>query len=336
MPLLSKPLPAYSGKYDVGAVDIEVDVEAERTIGRAIWKESGEGVMKVGPSPHFMQQNQDLLETVFFTLYYPSVNTYSISRKDLDHHYWVPRPVSLIAKGYARFAHINYSIINWIFTAGLWTLAGSTKIPAVVDTPVLGSADRPISRPTERSDPQTDDALDAFPVVIFSHGMAGMRTSYSQYCGELASRGYVVAAIEHRDGSSPGTIVKRSDGTDREVVHIPFDAVTSSDDRAYTLDDFKTDQKAMRSAEVEETLSVLSSINDGNGLTIFKQNPRDEGASLDQLISRLSVSSPIIAGHSYGATLALQTLSPHPNPRLPFAGAIILDPGKQSGKLNED
>ena len=36
------------------------------------------------------------------------------------------------------------------------------------------------------------------PVVMFSHGVSGMRTTYSATCCDLASHGYLVAAIEHR------------------------------------------------------------------------------------------------------------------------------------------
>ena len=35
---------------------------------------------------------------------------------------------------------------------------------------------------------------------------------YSSVCGELASRGYVVCAIEHRDGTSPSSVIVAEDG----------------------------------------------------------------------------------------------------------------------------
>ena len=41
-----------------------------------------------------------------------------------------------------------------------------------------------------------------FPVVLFSHGLAGTRNTYSLFCSELASRGYVVLALEHACGTA--------------------------------------------------------------------------------------------------------------------------------------
>ena len=37
-----------------------------------------------------------------------------------------------------------------------------------------------------------------FPVVVFSHGLAAMRTIYCGICSDLASKGSVVVAVEHR------------------------------------------------------------------------------------------------------------------------------------------
>ena len=36
------------------------------------------------------------------------------------------------------------------------------------------------------------------PVIIFSHGLGGMRTTYSGICCDLASHGYIVVSVEHR------------------------------------------------------------------------------------------------------------------------------------------
>jgi platelet-activating factor acetylhydrolase len=61
------------------------------------------------------------------------------------------------------------------------------------------------------SPPTTNSTITAkHPLVIFSHGLAGTRNTYSQYCSALASRGYVVLAIEHRDGSGPAVSIPDS------------------------------------------------------------------------------------------------------------------------------
>jgi len=136
-------------------------------------------------------------------------------RSQKARHYWVDRPISLIAEGYARFARINNFITNGIFTGSLWLLVGGTTIPAQVDVPLQRNS----SASRQAADDARTPGEKGLPVVVFSHGMASSRTDYSQYCGELASRGYVVAAIEHRDGSGPGTIVMRHGQPDKRVFH---------------------------------------------------------------------------------------------------------------------
>lgn len=60
-------------------------------------------------------------------------------------------------------------------------IAGNTPIWAVEGVP-LTSVER----------------MEKFPLMVFSHGLGGMRTTYSSLCTDLASHGYIVAALEHR------------------------------------------------------------------------------------------------------------------------------------------
>ena len=311
MPFFSSKLPKYSGEYNVGTIDIEVPVE-KRRISDARLRDTGKPAFE--------------LETVLFSLYYPAVEE---SRSSKPHHPWVPN-IAQQAEGYARFAHINNFITNNVFTLALWTLIGSTTIPANVDVPIHGT--RSLYHDYDVEQPLDEYGLPEFPVIVFSHGMASSRTSYTQYCGELASRGFVVAAIEHRDGSGPGSVVMNQDGLSRDVFHMSEDQL---DPRPETAD-LKAMQLAMRQAEVEETVRVLRLINEGLGRELNELNSRQEGLDLAQWKGRLDMKQIVVGGHSYGATLALQALKGAPSEELPFAGGIILDPGKESGPLNDD
>ncbi|GJD03151.1 PAF-acetylhydrolase family member [Colletotrichum higginsianum] len=305
-PLLASKLPRYTGPYDVGAIDVEVPVRTPRTTSDAVFKSSGKPAFE--------------LQTVLFTLYYPATR----GSKGTGHHYWFRKPVGITAEGYARAAHFNNFISRPVFTFFLWAIAGSITIPAQVDVPLLP----PISAEGR------GEGRDEFPVVVLSHGQASSRTDYTHYCGELASRGTVVAAIEHRDGSSPASVVTAEDGTERRVMYMDQSELRGGDEM--DPDDFKFEQLAFRQAEIEETVSVLRSLHAGKGPVVFASNARKEGRDLAQWEGRLNLSQTVIAGHSFGATGALQALKGATSARNPAVGGIILDPGKSSGKLNTD
>ena len=90
----------------------------------------------------------------------------------------------------------------------------------------------------QKTNTSSDDTLSespAFPLVVFSHGLGGTRTTYSQYCGELASRGNIVLAPEHRDGSGPITVVRSATGEERSVLYLKPEDLTSVSSLRFVL-----------------------------------------------------------------------------------------------------
>lgn len=69
--------------------------------------------------------------------------------------------------------------------------------------------------------------------------------------------------------------------------------------------ELKRQQLAMRQAEIEETLHILRVINDGRGASVAEQNLRRDGVNLRNWQGRLDFDHVVVAGHSYGATLAV-------------------------------
>ncbi|TDZ41461.1 Platelet-activating factor acetylhydrolase 2 [Colletotrichum trifolii] len=307
-PLFASKLPEYTGRYGVGTIDVEVPVRTPRRTSEAVFENSGEPAFE--------------LETVLFTLYYPAAKGLRSAR---PHHRWVPKPVALTAEGYARAAHFDNFVSRPVFTFALWAVAGGIAIPAEVDVPLLPFDEEDAAKGPER-----------FPVVVLSHGQASSRTDYTHYCGELAASGVVVAAVEHRDGSGPGSVVTGRDGTERRVIYMNKKDLRGG--REMEDDEFKFEQLAFRQAEMEETMAVLRALDAGQGGDISESNARGEGLGLDAWADRLDLSQTVVAGHSFGATGALQVLKGATSfsRENPAVGGIILDPGKSSGKLNTD
>lgn len=74
-----------------------------------------------------------------------------------------------------------YSDLFWILH---FAHTGDIFVPAVEGADVAAKEDKLQS--------------EKFPVIVFSHGLGACRFFYSLLCLQLASHGFVVAAVEHR------------------------------------------------------------------------------------------------------------------------------------------
>ncbi|KAF3934997.1 hypothetical protein ABW20_dc0100670 [Dactylellina cionopaga] len=201
--VLLHSLPQYSGPYTVGIMEMELPVSSPRSFGPM--KREGRHALT--------------LETVLFNIYYPAALGTGTGRDPSGEHHswsratWLPRPRGLTAKGYAKFSNLPTPAMLAFFGATAWF----TKIPAYRNAklathwPPPYSARKGGEKVKNSAGPGPEDlpsdAKPAFPLLMFSHGLGGSRSVYSSVCGEFASYGFVVIAIEHRDGSGSRSIV---------------------------------------------------------------------------------------------------------------------------------
>lgn len=342
-PLLLSRLPAYTGPHGVGAVDIEVPLDPPRRVSDVTFRRQDHDGEK---APAFE------VETVLFTLYYPTEKKKPAGGDGQggEQLYWIPSPVSATARGYARFLGMDNGLVRGLLTAGLWLVSPwGIPIPAQVGAPVLAH--------------DKESSSSSLPVMVFTHGMLSSRTDYTSYLGELASRGVVVAALEHRDGSSPGSAIRRKDADGTVVTSTwrywfglrDLDTSTSSsaappgEEKSFDTAALKEAQLSFREAEIAAAAAVLRDLNHNPDL-VASQNARQPSSSsggssnfLSGFQNRLNTTHLLLAGHSYGGTGVLRALrstttirataSDDPNP---FTAALVLDPGKSSGPLNAD
>lgn len=294
------------------------------------------------------------LETVLMTVFYPAAfGSGHGQAPDGGSHWsretWLPRPRGRMAEGYGKFAGIGPLALPF-FAATTF----ATKLPAWRNAklaehwpPYENLLNGGAAVKSKKGDPPSGQPEQpTFPLMLFSHGLGGTRTMYAGICGEFASYGFVVCAVEHRDGSGPRSYVNHApEGhlgsfKDREEkgdmqhnksekkkkygkvdYYFPegnhFDTSPSNDKGVDT--ELRGAQIDMRISELEEAYTVMKQINDGDGAEVEKRNMRKKGyvgSSSHGLNGvnwagwkgRVLTKNVTMVGHSFGAATTVEVL----------------------------
>jgi len=139
-----------------------------------------------------------------------------------------------------------------------------------------------------------------YPLVIFSHGLAGTMNIYSTQCAALAARGFVVCALEHEDGSAMHAFTEKGES-------MPYQDVDSWEDLMVheKMVPSRAGQLEQRCAEISQALETLPEL--------IKDTPLQSSIIFDK---------PSLVGHSFGGATAIKYIHEHPNE---FANVISWD-----------
>ncbi|PCH41483.1 hypothetical protein WOLCODRAFT_119037 [Wolfiporia cocos MD-104 SS10] len=336
-------LPDVPGPFVVGATTFAIPLQQPQTIGAAKLRRTG------GNTP---REPALLLEEIVFTAFYPAdIRKPSTDgtapeklKKAMD---WVAKPVNKTIRGYAHFAKLPF----WLSNVFMGCVASRLKLPVYPNVPLLD--------PTEAS----DDPQAQWPLVFFSHGLSGTRTTYSHLCIRLASQGKVVLAMEHRDGTAPVVTShfepasaegkKRHKPKVKYYLH-PEDVMYENQEEEQTKSAFRIDQLLFRRLETYLAFMAFSDLINarpradiekslfGNIYTVWgptcAELPRHSPLWQSWTTGRVQFKENIaIVGHSFGGASTLSIIS-NPPPSLPdttshirfeplpITHALVLDP----------
>eukprot|EP00618_Florenciella_parvula_P024530 CAMPEP_0119478178 /NCGR_PEP_ID=MMETSP1344-20130328/8034_1 /TAXON_ID=236787 /ORGANISM="Florenciella parvula, Strain CCMP2471" /LENGTH=384 /DNA_ID=CAMNT_0007512329 /DNA_START=186 /DNA_END=1337 /DNA_ORIENTATION=+ len=212
---------------------------------------------------------------------------------------WLPSPRRAYAEAYAAFGGLHPFIrrlVVWVF---LGVHQGAKDMPPPLPWPS-----------SKEGEPAVAGAADAgaWPVVLFTHGLGGSATTYSSTCAELASRGAVVVAVEHKDGSAVLSTTEHCQlGSALEKV--PYDRSKSTFD----------DRNAQLQQRCEELRSVMRALTRFTAGGAKRGQMRGAYASEDVLKEaqrpmydgvlanlHLDPANTLLVGHSFGGAAALE------------------------------
>ncbi|WVW81392.1 hypothetical protein I302_103384 [Kwoniella bestiolae CBS 10118] len=297
--LFSRQLPDYTGSYPVGVLDVEFPIEPQ-TIGSFRHKKL-----------HTAGQAGIEIDTVLFSLFYPCQTEVQGAQSEGKGTVWFPR-ASPTVNGFLRMAGIENSLIRALAYVGALSAVHGLKFPSHQRAPIL-----------------PPPSGGKWPLIIFSHGVGCSRLMYTHICGELASRGYVVAAVEHRDGTGPSAKITSEDGKERDVDFLRWTDIDWPDRPAdqQPKDDntLRHDQLKIRLVEMESTIEIIRKITEGtleNGSGRLLASRTLDWSKWKGLVE-VGEGKVCLAGHSFGGTAAIVAAA---NPRFKPQSIIALDP----------
>ncbi|KAF8812247.1 hypothetical protein BYT27DRAFT_7132610 [Phlegmacium glaucopus] len=317
-------LPRIQGRFPVGLTTFVTPVNPSRPIGSARLRNNIRGRAKDCPDHAF------ILEEVAFSLYYPADINAATSKKGVP---WFIRPIQESLRGFAAFSGLP----SWLLWPIAYFFAILLKIPVYPNASLLSP-----SKANSSSKDLLGTVPAQWPLVIFSHGLGGTRTMYSQYCSRLAASGRVVIAIEHREGTGAMCMTRSWNREGKSELRTLFylkenDIHWGEDDsmRGHPLP-LRSEQLVFRHHEVHIAYSTFCRFirNDPNleletidGLTYDKQSWTTPDESVGERVKYNE--DVVLTGHSFGGCTVLSLLSTRPldgySP-IPISRAIILDP----------
>jgi platelet-activating factor acetylhydrolase len=222
-------------------------------------------------NPNGIDENSTILTRVF----YPSnlensSSNLQLTEKNFDT--WIPS-MSYFG-GYGK----SFRLPPFISIPGMRLLVGDLRLNSSYGLPILDNQN--------------------LPVVIFSHGLWGNRTTYSILCTEFASRGWIVFSVEHHDGSASHSFVKG----------VPFDHIRFEKNQ----NEFEVRNKQLehRTGECLGLVEILKKLNSGepvvNFLNDLSHQENIKQIPSDFLKSKLNFDCAIIVGHSFGGATAIR------------------------------
>ncbi|KAH8590964.1 platelet-activating factor acetylhydrolase [Bisporella sp. PMI_857] len=237
-------------------------------------------------SPSFAPSSD--ISTVQYRVFYPCEP--DVKAKPIN---WIPAPQRAYVSAYSRFLGAGSYLAEFI--SYIPRILHYISIPVLKNAPLLA--------------PQTLNKR--WPVMIFSHGLAGSRNAYSHLAGSIASHGVVVIAIEHRDGSTPVTYVRAVPTATTGENAAPQSTKRTIDYRRLShtpspeVEDGRNEQLRIRLWEMGLVHDSLLKVAQGTELP----NLNASSVSLSMFKEKIDVFTPgkiTFAGHSFGAATVTQ------------------------------
>jgi len=216
-------------------------------------------------------------DRLLFRLYYPTAE--DIQLNDTNSASWLISPE--YAVGYSNVARMNLlkGLIKWLFF--------DSKVNAVWNGPF-----------------KLPDQVKKLPVIIFSHGLAAHRTCYSYICTDLASKGVLVAAVEHADKSACATCYLNEEDVDgkSEVQQkwIEYQHVKAGSPDEHTK---RNQQIHFRADECSKLLNEMQKINEGEANYVHCE------IDLKPFEGAIDINKCAVMGHSFGGGTAITALA---------------------------